>query len=147
MYKTYHLQVLQLKDITFWYNPEVIPDEPRSDYFSTDSTLALKLQPCWQTVIGQVVARKMSDYEQKLTHGDILHCLVISVYSILSGKVIPFELEQRSLDLATERLYTLLKHIGIPGAIPAWTGLSEERKALQDDRHGFIVPRPSTSST
>jgi len=64
-----------------WYNPEVIPGESQLEFLDEDSALALELQPCWQTVLGQVTAYQEIDFDTSgLTHGDILHCLVISVY-------------------------------------------------------------------
>ena len=175
VYEYRRLEMLRLQNIIFWYDPEVIPDEPLSYFFSKDSTLALKLQPCWQTVLGQVKARRwISDYDRGLAQGDILHSLVLSVYSVLSGEHITFELKQKSVDFATQRLYEKFKYTGIDAIstrlrdelfraltwdraanLPReflmmckrlWTALGEESKALQDKRHGFIVPRPATSS-
>jgi len=99
-------EILQLKDITFWYNSEILPDEPRGDFLSEDPTLALKLQLCWQTILGQVEAHPVTHEGRgwRLTHGEMLHCLAISVYIILSGKNITFEPETRSISLAKQRV-------------------------------------------
>ena len=102
----------QLKDITFWYNPEVIPMEPQHEFLHENSALALELQPFWQTTLGQVAAYQEIGFDMPdLTDGNILHCLVISVYIILSGENVTFELGSESLDSATDRVCKKLRHM------------------------------------
>ena len=175
MHQFGQLEMLQLQDVIFWYIPESMPNEAQNSFFNEDSALALKLQPCWQTILGQISARRrVTNCEWALTCCDMLHCLVLSVHSILSGENTTFELEKKSLDIATDRLYEKLRYttISVQISIPLreemcealrwgyfanlsdellkrckslWNALSKESKALQGKRLGLIVPKPSMS--
>jgi len=95
----------------------------------------------------QVTAYQEIDFDTSgLTHGDILHCLVISVYIILSGEYVTFELESDSIVVATDRVCATLRHMQMSHdeSLLSRPLLNHMCHALKWERLGYTPPELPT---
>jgi len=82
-------------------------DDSPVDFYVKEMKHALEILPCWLTVLGQDTSMFVTNqgrYSTRLASREKLRCLLVYVYCILFGDILPFELSEDSLSLEIQRM-------------------------------------------